>query len=285
MMGGKFMFGRSSMTMTITAVVLGLVAIGAGSALADAGRPGGPAHGGGFLPWHGAGFGGYAVQGPGPSQPVQTYDLAPAIAEAAFAEAQFDNRWIDLQLMLARARDDFYVSSDYVAARAEVEQAQTLFETARDSVLARLRGDRTYKDLIEKRTQQQIALKSTAPDSGIRDTVAAEKMRYGAMASDMEAAALADDPAVQDAKRRLVAAQEALTVKRRQFESQLFNRPEIVAARQAMEAARANKAGAQGFLRGAEITRADQLNLNWGTHSGNLVGYGSWWPQFGVGAF
>jgi hypothetical protein len=206
------------------------------------------------------------------------YDLAPVIAQAAFAEAQFDNRWIDLQLMLARARNDFYISSDYLGARKEVERTQTVFESARDTVLARLQNDRAYKDLIEKRTQQQIAIASTGVGSGLRNAVATEKMRYGAMASEMEAVALADDPAVQDAKAHLIAAQDTLTLKEKQFESYLFNRKETVAARDALETARANKAGAEGFLRGAEITRADQLNLNSQNYSGNLVGNGPWWP-------
>lgn len=260
-------------------VVLGIAAIGAGAgpALADVGQQQGTHHGG-YMPWRGQGFGGYGVAGPSPSQQSPTYDLAPAIAQAAFAEAQFDNRWVDLQLMLARARGDFYISSDYLTARKDVEQAQTAFESARDAVLARLQSDRMYKDLIEKRTQEQIALKSTGVGSGLRNAVATEKMRYGAMASEMEAVALADDSAVQDAKGRLVAAQETLTLKEKQFESYLCNRTETVAARQAMETARANKAGAEGFLRGAEINRADELNLSSQSYSGNLVGNGLGWP-------
>ncbi len=258
-------------------IVLGIVAVAAGPSLAQMDRQGGPNQGG-YRPWHGHGFGGYAVAGPAPSQQGPVYDLAPAIAQAAFAEAQFDNRWIDLQLMLARARSDFFISSDYLTARKNVEDAQTTFEAARDAVLARLQSDRTYKNLIEKRTQEQIALKSTGAGSGLRNAVAVEKMRYGAMASEMEAVALADDPAVQDARGRLVAAQETLTLKEKQFESYLFSRKETVSARQALETARANKAGAEGFLRGAEITRADQLNLNFTNYSGNLVGNGPWWP-------
>jgi hypothetical protein len=38
-----------------------------------------------------------------------------------------------------------------------------------------------------------------------------------------------------------------------------------------MESARANKAGADGYLHGAFITRADQLNLNFQNNSGNSV--------------
>ena len=137
--------------------------------------------------------------------------------------------------------------------------------------MARLANDQNYRKLVEQRTQEQIDLKSADVDSGLRNVVASEKLRYGAMASRMEAYALASDSAVQDAKSRLVAAQEALTVKERQFESQLFNRPEIAAARQSMEMARANKAGAVGYLCGAEITRADQIDVNSQMYGGNTV--------------
>ena len=158
----------------LTKLVLGIAAAGAVPALA------GPSmgHNGGYLPWRGEGFGGYSVSGPAPSQQQpEVYDLAPAVAQAAFAEAQFRNRWIDLQLMLARSRSDFYISTDYVATRKDVEQARSLYESARQTVLDRLQSDKTYKDLIIKRTEQQIALKSTAAESGLRNVVAAEKMR------------------------------------------------------------------------------------------------------------
>jgi hypothetical protein len=91
------------------------------------------------------------------------------------------------------------------------------------------------------------------------------------MATRLEAVALSNDPAVQDARMRLVSAHERLSLKEKQFESQLYHQPEVVAARQQMETARADKAGADGYLRGALVTRADQLNLNYQSISGNNV--------------
>jgi hypothetical protein len=170
-----------------------------------------------------------------------------------------------------------------------VADAQKTYDAASDAVMARLANDKEYRKLVEQRTQEQIDLKSADVDSGLRNYVANEKLRYGAMASRIEANALANDSAVQDAKNRLVAAQESLTVKERQFESQLFNRPEIVAARQSMEMARSNKAGAVGYLRGAEVTRADQIDVNSQVYGGNTVVVGPWGPYyrgyFGFGAF
>jgi hypothetical protein len=264
------------------AVVLGMMAFGAGPALADMGNPAPPQpqHQGGYLPWRSGGFGGYAVMGSSPSQAPQVYDIAPALAQAAFACADFDNRWIGLQVMLVRARGDFFLSSDYLTAHKEVAEAQSAYDSAADNVLARLANDKTYRDLIEQRTQEQVALKSAGPDSGLRNVVAGEKLRYGAMASRMEAFALANDSAVQDARGRLVAAQEALTMKEKRFESELYRQPEIVEARQSMEAARANKAGAVGYLHGAEVTRMDQIDVNSQAYGGNTVIFSPWSPYY-----
>ncbi|HEY1921232.1 MAG TPA: hypothetical protein VGG44_00585, partial [Tepidisphaeraceae bacterium] len=98
------------------AVVLGAMAFGVGPVMADMGQPE-MGHSGGFLPWRGGGFGGYGVSGPAPSQqPPQVYDIAPAVAQAAFATAEYDNRWIGLQVMLERARGDFFYSAEYLSA-------------------------------------------------------------------------------------------------------------------------------------------------------------------------
>jgi hypothetical protein len=262
----------------LTTAILGLLTVASGSALADASAPSHHDRGG-FVPWRGSGFGGGIGYGPvyqagastGPQQQAQIYDIAPAMGQAALAEAEFDNRWADLQLLVDRARKDFRISAEYLTAQNELTDAQHSYDAAVDAVLARLQTDRQYKDLIEKRTQEQIALKSTGLDTGLRNSVATEKLHIGSMATQMEAVALTNDSTVQDARSRLVSADETLRLKEKQFESQLYNRPEVVAARGQMETARVNKAGADGYLHGAYVTRADQLNLNYQNNSGNNV--------------
>jgi hypothetical protein len=273
----------------LTSAVLGLLTVGATSALADAGRP--PRQGG-FLPWQSNGFGFGPVYPAGVStgpQQAQGYDIAPAMGRAAFAEAEFDNRWADLQVLVDRARKDFQVSAEYMAAKNELTDAQHVYDAAVDSVLARLQSDQQYKDLIEKRTEEQIALKSTGIGTGLRNSVATDKLHYGSMVTQMEAVALSDDSAVQDARGRLISADETLRLKEHQFESQLYNRPEVAAARGEMETARANRAGADGYLHGAYITRADQLNLSVQSNSGNnvfLTGMDPYFrAYFGSGSF
>jgi Tfp pilus assembly protein FimT len=262
------MLGRS----LLASAVLGLLTVGATSALADAGRfP----HRGGFIPWQSNGFGFGPIypagDSTGPQQQAQGYDIAPAVGQAAFAEADFNNRWADLQVLLDRARTDFQISAEYLTAKNDLADAQHAYDAAADSVLARLQTDQQYKDLIEKRTQEQIALKSTGIGTGLRNSMATEKLHTGSMVTQMEAVALTNDSAVQDARTRLVSADETLRLKEKQFESQLYNRPEVAAAREQMEMARANKAGADGYLHGAFIMRADQLNLSAQSNSGNNV--------------
>jgi plasmid stabilization system protein ParE len=274
----------------VSTVVLGIVTLAAGPGLADVAQSPSMQHRGDYLPWRGGGFGGYAVSGPASSQQQpQVYDIAPAVAQAAFSGAEYDNRWVGLQVMLERARSDFYLSADYLAARKEVAEAQRAYDSAADGVLSRLANDKNYRDLIEQRTEEQIALKSTGVGSGLRNAVAAEKLRYGSMVSRMEAFALANDSGVQDARKRLVAAQEAMTLKGEQFESQLFRQPEVAGARESMEEARANKAGAEGYLRGAVITRADQIDVNAQMYGGNSILIGCWNPYyrgyFGFGGY
>jgi len=273
-------------------VVLGVLTVGAGSALADApqGRPG---QQNGYMPWRGNSFGAiYPIgvsSGPQQQTQAQIYDIAPALGQAAFAEAEFDNRWAELQILVDRQRKDFRISDEYMSAKRELDDAQHNYDAAVDVVLAHLQSDKDYKAAMEKLTQDQVALKSTGVGTGLRNVMAAEKLRDGSMVTQLEAVALTNDPAVQNARTRLVSADETLRLKEKQFESQLYNRPEVVAARGQMETARANKAGADGYLRGAYVTRSDQLNYNYQNISGNNVYLGGCDPYsrgyFGIGAF
>jgi hypothetical protein len=296
----------------IAGVVLGILTIGAGSALADVNpsnirnsadhgsntmQPSDhPGHGGnsGYLPWIGGGFGGIyaanAYSGPRQQQQqAQIYDIAPAVGQAAFAEGEFDNRWAGLMVMVDRARQEFKISEEYQTATRDMQAAQHEYESAVDVVLSRLQNDKEYKDLVEKRTQQQVALSSTGIDTGLRNAVATQKLHYGSMATQLEAVALSNDATVQGARAKLVAADEKLRLTEKKFELDLYHRPEVAAARGQMETARANKAGAEGYLYGASITRSDQLNLNDQNNTGNTVYLGGWGPYsrgyYGIGAF
>ena len=273
-----------------TSVILGLLSAEAGIARADFNQPD---RSNGYMPWHGQGFGAIypvgANTGPQQSQQAQVYDISPAVGAASFADAEFQTRWSDLQVMIDRARRTFQISTEFTAAQKEFTDAQKEYGDATETVLSRLHTDADYKKIIQQRTEQQNMLKETGLGTGIRTVVATEKMETGALATQMEAVALSDSAAVQDAKTRLVSAKQALSLKQEQFELALYDQPEIVAARQQMEVARSNKAGAEGYLLGAETTRCDQLNLNSQSYSGNnvyLTGWNPYWRGgFGIGAY
>jgi hypothetical protein len=232
---------------------------------------------GGYLPWVGYGFAPTYTAPSNNTQQAETVNLAPAQGEAAFADTIFSNRWADLQVLIDRARKDFEISDDYLSARNDAEQAQQAYDVAVDSVMSRLLNDADYKSLIEKKTEEKIALTQTPIGSGIRNAVANEKLRYGSMASQMEAVALANDSAVQDARSRMISADQNLRMKVKQFESDLYKRPEIVAAKQQMEVARANKSGADSYLDGMYLLRADQLFINDNLPGNSVYFTPGWW--------
>jgi hypothetical protein len=228
-----------------------------------------------YLPWISGGFGPYYPADSGPqqsqSQPPQVYDMAPAIGMAAYADTEYDNRWSSLQVLLDRSRREFQVSDQYLKAKKDVDDAQATYDAAVDTVLTKLQDDPSYKDLVIKKTQVQVALTSTPEDSGARDYIATKKMEAGSQVTQMEAAALANDSNVQDARTKLIAADESLRLLEKRFEADLYTRPDVVAGRQQVELARANKAGADGYLQGAWIARGDQNYANDQTYTGNTV--------------
>jgi hypothetical protein len=240
-------------------------------------------HGGGgnnfaYLPWVSGGFGPYYPADSGSQQaqspqPPPVYDIAPAVGMAAYTETEYDNRWAGLQVLLDRARKEFQISDDYLSAKKDFDNAQRVYDDSVASVIEKLMDDPNYKQLVERRTQEQVALKTTGLDTPQRNEVATDKMHYGSQVSQMEAVALANDSSVQDAKTKLVSADENLRLKEKRFEADLYKRPDVAAARQQVEVARANKAGAEGYLYGAYITRADQLDANSQTYTGNTVYY------------
>jgi hypothetical protein len=225
----------------------------------------------GYRPWQSDDFGfgvplGIYNSAPDTSSQSQTQakvlDIAPAVARASYAEAECTRTYTNLMLMIDRARKDFQTSADYRSAQNELNDAQAVYEDAMTRVVDQLKNDPTYKKLIEQRTEQDLAMENTAAFSGRRNTVATQKMDFGSQASLMEADALARDTAFQNGKTRLLAAKQSLWRRQADFDSSLYARPELLATKQSYEQALSNKAGAEGYLRGAEIARGDQLDIN-----------------------
>ena len=198
----------------------------------------------------------------GTSQPL-VYDVAPAFARAATAQAQFDLAWTNMTAAQIRARAQFEHSPEYVAAQRELADAQSAYDGACEAVIADLLKDPAYHKLIEKRTQVQIALDQHPADSADVQAIAHLKMEYSAAASRMEADALAGDSQVQNAKTRLLAGQQVVDSMIQRFEDAFANQPAVAFAWRNYQNAIVNQAGAQGYLQGALITRDDVNNVNY----------------------
>ncbi len=204
-----------------------------------------------WQPWSGAGApvaGSSTPDNRGTSQPL-VYDVAPAFARAATAQAQFDLAWTNMTAAQIRARAQFEHSPEYVAAQRELADAQSAYDGACEAVIADLLKDPAYHKLIEKRTQVQIALDQHPADSADVQAIAHLKMEYSAAASRMEADALAGDSQVQNAKTRLLAGQQVVDSMIQRFEDAFANQPAVAFAWRNYQNAIVNQAGRKDISR------------------------------------
>jgi hypothetical protein len=211
------------------------------------------------------------------SDGITAYDLGPAMAHASFAQAEYDRANTNLVLTLARARDEFQKSPDMVAARRDLETAQSSSDAAARAVLDNLARDSRYQTLLNQRADLDAQLHQFQ-SAGMRNELAARKMEIGAAITRMQSDALGNDNNVKAAKAKLIAAQQALNDKTAKFESDLYNSPQIVAARAALDSARVNRAAAEGYLNGAMVTRSDILTMDQLHHpyNGNIAADGAY---------
>ena len=212
--------------------------------------------------------------------------MAPAMGQAAAAEAQYDRASINLTDAQIRTRTQFQHSAEYRAAQRELQDAQDAYESACQDVLADLRNNPAYHALLEKRTQTQIALDNNRGDKPEMVAIATLKMEYSAAASRMEAEALGADSQVRDAKVRLEAAGQTLQGMTERFEDSFPDRPAIASAWQNYQNSIVNQAGAQGYLEGAFITRSDMMLANAQRYSAPQPNcWGGWGYPYGCSPY
>jgi hypothetical protein len=182
------------------------------------------------------------------------YDLTNVYAYAARACVQDGQAYTELNLTVTRLQREFKASAQYKAAVAAVEEAHQALDAARQPVLNQLEGDSFYQDLAKRR--QTVALEMQTSVLPTRDLIdlATSKMQYGSEMHRIEAAALAKDSTVQEARQKLISAQQNLDDLREQFEMSLYKNPQFVSAKTAYNSAELTLAGAQGAAFGANIT-------------------------------
>jgi len=192
-------------------------------------------------------------------QSSNVYDLAPAYGRAAYFDEQYQRTYADLQMVIERQRKQYLLSDEYRAASKKVADTKAAYDAAREPVLQALIATQEYRDLIEKRTRVSIALQQEKLPMVDVAALAHRKMEYGAAASRMEADALNADATVRQTRADYLAAQADLNDKLAKSDAGLYQQPEFVEAKKAFDFARENRAGAQGVLAGAWISRCDTL--------------------------
>jgi hypothetical protein len=236
---------------------------------------------GNWSPWPGSNPA-PAAQADHQSATPMVYDMAPVVARAAVSDAQYDRAIADFAAVTAGLRRQFEYSPEYISAQRELDAAKSAYNDAAAPVTDALLRDPSYHQLIEKRTQLEIALSDPGLDSDQRLDLATRKMQIATSASRMESDALNNDPASHDAKIRLIAAQQTLGDLKANYEASLDSQPELVAARRNLENARINSIGANAYLSGAWITRSDTIDAMQAQYSQNQPqnpNYG--WPYAG----
>jgi hypothetical protein len=183
------------------------------------------------------------------------------MARAAFADTQLDSAYADWSNAIMRARLTFESSADYLASQQELADALANYSAAKQLAISTISNDPTYRDLLEKRTEADVAMHS-ATTGAERYALAQEKMEYGSAISQMEANAMTKDATVQQARTCLVTAQQSLETKVAQFQAGLNDVPAIANAARNLQIARANQSAASAALSGAWVARNDTVDAD-----------------------
>jgi hypothetical protein len=159
-------------------------------------------------------------------------------ASAVAARAQFRRAETDLNNAVEDLRKKFKQSADLKEAQADEREAYAELQRAQIAATAHLKNDPSYAAAVDlrKRLAEQIADYRDGGNRSLEDmlAMATVKLSYSATATAMEAAALAAEPQVQEARRRLVAAAARVAELRTQFDDTVRNSPEVMLARRVL---------------------------------------------------
>lgn len=195
----------------------------------------------------------------------EVHDWVMASARAAHSRAMFHRAEKELNDSVRDVQVSFEATDDYRHALAEEKRAYDAYNAERQKALQSVLGDPKYKAAIDLRdeTADRI-LRLRAALGRERDVpreqllaLASQKLQYASDAHAMEVAALEKDPALQDARQKMVQASARVADLRANFDAFVRNSPQILTARRNLEDARValitseaylNAAAAAGFL-------------------------------------
>jgi uncharacterized protein involved in exopolysaccharide biosynthesis len=188
-----------------------------------------------------------------------TVDIANAEANAAAAKVKYDQAYAALNDTVANVRREFQVSPEFAHAKRELDDAQKDYDAATQVIHGTLATDPEYKELTQRKTEIEVALRSPTLPYTQRLDLANQKMQIGSILTDMEQKAFSENPQAQAAQQRLLAARQAMRELIDQFEADLPNNPDISAAKSAFDQAKIDLAQSQAYLQGAYVDRADAM--------------------------
>jgi hypothetical protein len=163
-----------------------------------------------------------------------TVDIANAEANAAAAKVKYDQAYAALNDTVANVRREFQVSPEFAHAKRELDDAQKDYDAATQVIHGTFATDPEYKELTQRKTEIEVALRSPTLPYTQRLDLANQKMQIGSILTDMEQKAFSDNPQAQAAQQRLLAARQAMR--------------ELI-----------DLAQSQAYLQGAYVDRADAM--------------------------
>jgi hypothetical protein len=229
----------------------------------------------------GYGFGSYYAY---PAAEVNA--VPPARAREVVARAQFDQARTAMYRVVDLIKDDFENSEEYLAALRTEKEAYDQYDAARKRVLRNVQQDSSYQALLQltrEMADKIEALRASHASKSEIATLAAVKLDYATRLSDRENAALAADPAVQDARNKLVDAGRRTAELRSRFSRSVKRDKTFLAARDNFEDSKINYLGADAFWRETVTARDIALDYAWWVHrydpyTGYGAGFASYYP-------
>lgn len=234
----------------------------------------------------------YGRYGDYPSSDIHT--AVEANARTAFARATYHRLQDSLNSAIRQMQYNFEHSPEYVDALKTEQMAWEDYLAARSVALRSVVSDPKYQanvalkhELGEEIAEVRAAYDAVAP----RDTRAAEihdhlkmkklvvlatvKLDYAQVATDMEVAALKNDPKVADTRSKLMSAGARVSALREKFDRTVRNSEELASLRGRIEDARISLITAEAFRDGAVEAANTALDYTYykNRFSGNYVGY------------
>ena len=189
----------------------------------------------------------------------EVHDWVMASARAAHSRAMFHRAEKELNDSVRDVQVFFESTDDYRNATAEEKRAYDAYNAERQKALQSVLSDPKYKaaiDLRDETADRILRLRAVVRKEGDlpREQVlalASQKLQYASDAHAMEVAALEKDPALQDARQKMVQASARVAELRAKLDASVRNNPQILTARRNLEDARVAVITSEAYLNAA----------------------------------